>query len=426
MHDRLHTAYQKPERRAMTEPINNVVNLNTTRKVVTGYLRDQYEKYTSKGDSLKTAYLIDQNLVNKLSKKVNHDDLVDIITMNKPEMLTLMNARTVIAHPDCWFVPSPNGPANRVTLVAHIDTVWDRDREAGKGDAYYDREKNVLWSPNGLGADDRAGVFSLLYIYDNMPDDQKPNLLFCDFEESGGIGAERASEVFEGYLKHSLFFIELDRRGHNDAVFYCDEPKSFVDYIQSFGFKKDWGTFSDIAEICPATKLCGVNLSIGFVDEHHETEMLFVNDMFRTIKRVMRIINDAHAKGNRWDNLYARTWRNWNNSGNWNSFYSSKSKTATTTTKRRGMSKNMKKKIKKLRARGKNATADRLEARYMEQPKDYAVDPLDEWENRMDKIVEKANAVLYECCDCGVTFSTAFTPLCPDCGCASCLIVPTY
>ena len=37
-----------------------------------------------------------------------------------------------------------------IALVAHMDTVFKTPPE----DIYYDKEKNVMWSPDGLGADD--------------------------------------------------------------------------------------------------------------------------------------------------------------------------------------------------------------------------------------------------------------------------------
>ena len=44
-----------------------------------------------------------------------------------------------------------------VALTAHMDTVFKFPPD----EIYFDSRKNVLWSPDGLGADDRAGVFAL-------------------------------------------------------------------------------------------------------------------------------------------------------------------------------------------------------------------------------------------------------------------------
>ena len=47
-----------------------------------------------------------------------------------------------------------------VALVAHLDTVFTTPPKT----IYFDQRKNVLWSPEGLGADDRAGVYSIVQI----------------------------------------------------------------------------------------------------------------------------------------------------------------------------------------------------------------------------------------------------------------------
>ena len=44
-----------------------------------------------------------------------------------------------------------------IALVAHLDTVHLRQPV----NFFYDQEQDVLWSPQGLGADDRAGVYAI-------------------------------------------------------------------------------------------------------------------------------------------------------------------------------------------------------------------------------------------------------------------------
>ena len=45
-----------------------------------------------------------------------------------------------------------------IALVSHMDTVYDTPVST----LYYDQKKKVLWSPDGLGADDRAGIFAIM------------------------------------------------------------------------------------------------------------------------------------------------------------------------------------------------------------------------------------------------------------------------
>lgn len=85
----------------------------------------------------------------------------------------------------------------------------------------------------------------------------------------------------------------MDRQGNNDAVYYdCDNPL-FEEYITRFGFVTDIGSFSDICFICPAWGIAGVNLSIGYFNEHSLGEHLRVKDMMCTIDRVCAILDSV-------------------------------------------------------------------------------------------------------------------------------------
>ena len=167
-----------------------------------------------------------------------------------------------------------------IALMAHMDTVWE---SRGKCYPLYDREQNVMWAYcGGAGFDDKAGIFAILKI---IKHGFRPHIIFTTDEEVGGIGAEALAEIDNPFPRLE-YIIELDRRGANDCVFYDGENTDFIEYIEHFGFKFAQGTFSDISTICPAWKVCGVNLSIGYVDEHTVLETLFVTAMWNTIDRV--------------------------------------------------------------------------------------------------------------------------------------------
>lgn len=171
-----------------------------------------------------------------------------------------------------------------IALVAHLDTVFSTPPK----NIFYDQRKGVLISPEGLGADDRAGVYAILQI---VKSGLRPHIIFTTDEERGCIGASVLAQL-ECPFDYLKFCIELDRRGTNDCVFYdCDNPE-FVNYISSFGFIEAWGTYSDICEICPAWGIAGVNLSIGYQDEHSYGEVLFIEPWFKTIEKVKNILQD--------------------------------------------------------------------------------------------------------------------------------------
>ena len=172
-----------------------------------------------------------------------------------------------------------------ICLVAHMDTVFAEPPH----EIYYDREANVMWSPYGLGADDRAGVFSIFKI---LAAGYRPHIVFTTDEERGVIGAGKfAAEPCP--FKELKYVIELDRAYAMDCVFYDDINDEFHEYVESFGFVTAPGTFTDIVELCPAWGVSGVNLSIGYRNEHSVSETLFVGYMLATIAKVEKMLDDA-------------------------------------------------------------------------------------------------------------------------------------
>lgn len=172
-----------------------------------------------------------------------------------------------------------------IALVAHMDTVFPRPAQ----EVYYDRQKNVIWSPDGLGADDRAGIFAIIQI---IKMGFRPHIILTTDEEKGALGADKLAMI-ECPFKDLRYIIQLDRRGAIDCVFYSCDNIEFIDYIEAFGFAEAIGSFSDISVICPAWKIAGVNLSIGYRDEHSVSEVLFVGYMLNTIDKVVRMLQET-------------------------------------------------------------------------------------------------------------------------------------
>lgn len=171
-----------------------------------------------------------------------------------------------------------------IGIVAHMDTVHRNQ----VSELFYDRAKNVMWSPEGIGADDRAGVYSMIEI---LRRGYKPTLILTTDEEKGAWGA---TELITDYPQAPCdlnFLIELDRRGERDCVFYDCDNKEFEAFIEEFGFTTNWGSFSDISYICPAWGMAGVNLSIGYENEHTLIERLYLDYMFDTIDKVCTIFD---------------------------------------------------------------------------------------------------------------------------------------
>lgn len=173
-----------------------------------------------------------------------------------------------------------------IAVAAHMDTVWETST---RHEVFYDERKNVMLNLNGGGYDDKVGIFLILKI---LQSGLKPHVIFCANEEVGSLGAEQLITDYPASpFEDCRFIIMLDRRGLVDCVFYdCDNDK-FVEYVEQFGFKEAFGSFTDICTLCPAWGMAGVNLSVGYDNEHTASEKLYVGPMFATLKKVKNILS---------------------------------------------------------------------------------------------------------------------------------------
>lgn len=167
-----------------------------------------------------------------------------------------------------------------VMLVAHLDTVHPQPVKY----ICYTEDGKVAMSPQGIGGDDRCGVWMILEIIRSA----RCHILFCEDEERGCQGAQwfcRSS------IRPQLnYIIELDRRGYNDAVFYQCENEAFERFICGFGFEKQYGTCSDISYIAPHLGVAAVNISSGYYCEHQRHEYIRIDQMEKTAERVAAMV----------------------------------------------------------------------------------------------------------------------------------------
>lgn len=179
-----------------------------------------------------------------------------------------------------------------IMLVAHLDTVHAEPVKEICASA----DGNILMSPQGIGGDDRCGVYALNKIYELA--EIKPYLLFTCDEEVGGVGAEQfclahSAGLLPAELNALKLLVEIDRRGKKDAVYYdCYNP-DLEKYISSKGFKTAYGSFSDISVVAPELGVAAVNLSSGYYNAHTLHEYINVKHLERTVSKVTEIISDA-------------------------------------------------------------------------------------------------------------------------------------
>lgn len=198
-----------------------------------------------------------------------------------------------VRHTDDYIIAKGTIP---VCLVAHLDTIFDYEKLRFKYglEWFHDQEQHVLWSPDGAGFDDRAGVYAICEL---IKQGFRPHVIFTLGEEVGGTGANQIIANNKKLPFECKFLIELDRAGYDDSVYYLCGNDKFTKYINSFGFITQQGSFSDISILGPAWKVASVNLSIGYVDEHFKVERLYYDITDRTIEKVGNILADVIEKG---------------------------------------------------------------------------------------------------------------------------------
>lgn len=179
---------------------------------------------------------------------------------------------------------------SKILLTAHMDTVHETPvkiiitkKEKGK---------TVLSSPQGLGGDDRNGVWAIVNILRTT--EYRPSILFCEDEEIGSVGAEKFTRTrYADDLEDMFYLVELDRRNENDAVFYSCGNKEFQDYICDITENKiAQGSFSDICNLSPRGDVASVNLSCGYYKEHQPDTYTVIEEMNKMIEKVKLLLAD--------------------------------------------------------------------------------------------------------------------------------------
>lgn len=166
-------------------------------------------------------------------------------------------------------------------LVAHLDTVHRLPvKTICRSDS-----GDILMSPQGIGGDDRAGVWMVMELIKS----HKCHVLFCEDEEVGGVGAHKF--IRSGIHPEVNFILEFDRAGSCDAVFYdCDNPE-FKEFVCRFGFNEEYGSFSDISVLAPALGIAAVNLSAGYFGAHTLGEYINLPMARANIRKVKRMLD---------------------------------------------------------------------------------------------------------------------------------------
>lgn len=174
-----------------------------------------------------------------------------------------------------------------VLLVAHMDTVHKQQCKE------VSNINGKLSSPQGIGGDDRCGIFIIMNIVEEL----HCSVLLCEDEEIGCIGAHKFAKT--DYIKNLdvNYMIEFDRKGNNDAVFYHCGNEDFIDFVEdATNFKFANGSVSDISVLMPEANLSAVNLSCGYYNAHTTSEYVMYDEMMDTIEAAKSLIKEKCDK----------------------------------------------------------------------------------------------------------------------------------
>ncbi len=185
--------------------------------------------------------------------------------------------------------------SNKVLLVAHADTFWDREYGPDPGPtneiSIENGEIRAVNDKFGLGADDRAGC-AILWLLKDLGH----SLLVTNGEEHGQTGSSwlknHNKHIFDEINHDYQFVIEFDRRNGSDFKCYDKGTDEFRSYVaEKTGYTEpDRRSSTDIKILC--REIAGVNLSVGYHNEHHENEYLNVAEWENTLNVVKEWLSE--------------------------------------------------------------------------------------------------------------------------------------
>lgn len=234
-----------------------------------------------------------------LSISVNNDDEIFDIFKNLPNATYRQGER-----PNERFVYIRGTRDDKVLLVAHADTVWDKNW-IGEDEKYTQKlgySFGIYYNKNsfldfGIGADDRAGC-AILYLLRNSGH----SILIVDGEEHCQVGSKflknANKDIFDEINNH-CYALQFDRRNKRDYKCYnIPVEANFKEFIEKNLEFSDAGKNSktDIVVLCD--KICGANLSVGYYNEHTRLECLDYKDWLKNYINISQMLENKQIQFN--------------------------------------------------------------------------------------------------------------------------------
>ena len=190
--------------------------------------------------------------------------------------------------------------SNKVLLVAHADTFWDYEYGYDPGPVHkiMIQDVNIIAVNEefGLGADDRAGC-AMLWLLKDLGH----SLLVTNGEEHGQHGSSWLmsdnKDIADEINHDHQFVVQLDRRNSADYKCYDVGTHEFRSYVaDKTGYTEpDRRSSTDIKTLC--REVAGVNLSVGYHNEHGNQEHLNIAEWEHTLNLCCRWMTERELPG---------------------------------------------------------------------------------------------------------------------------------
>lgn len=185
---------------------------------------------------------------------------------------------------------------NKVVLIAHADTYFDQYYGYPKINHYVIENEGFFYGKDengkltGLGADDRAGCAILWLLKDSGH-----SILVTDGEEHGRIGSTwlmNDNPDIADIINNHQFMIQFDRRNSTDFKCYDVGTYEFREFVaRKTGYSEpDRSSYTDICTLC--RDICGVNLSVGYYNEHSNQERINISEWLNTLNLMKEFLRD--------------------------------------------------------------------------------------------------------------------------------------
>ncbi len=192
------------------------------------------------------------------------------------------------------FVYIPGTRSDRVLLVAHADTVWERRKNVQPRLSATGKEICSANTDVGIGADDRAGCAMLWALRD-----LGHSLLVTSGEEIGCVSSRwlmespQLAKLAREINTTHRFAVEFDLEGRDRFKCYTVGTPEFRAYCAAQTGFVDAGNRSstDIVVLC--RDFCGVNLSVGYYESHTEEETIRIDDWIYTLEIARKWLSSA-------------------------------------------------------------------------------------------------------------------------------------